>query len=108
MLRNIIAAYRAVFLIGCALALALVILFGLFMFVEADSSGQRWTAMGGILSGALFVIFVAGNFALSLENNDLLRQIVENTAQDKGGEINQTYRDALRYSSSTGRREPTI
>lgn len=108
MLRNIIAVYKAVFLIGCTLMLISVLLLGLFIFIEADTSDKRWAGIGTMLSGIIFFVMLAGNFALILENNELLRKIVANTAQDHEGEKGQSYRRSLRQHPSVARREPTI
>jgi hypothetical protein len=108
MLRNIIAVYKAVFLIGWTLMLISVLLFGLFIFIEADTADKRWTGIGTMLSGIIFFVMLAGNFALILENNDLLRKIAANTAKDHEGETSRSYRSELKQRPSAVRREPTI
>ena len=77
MLRTIITLYKAVFLFWCGFLLLGTLLLGFFIMVEGATPEQRWSGVGMMVSGGMFAIILAGNFALMLENNELLRRIAE-------------------------------
>lgn len=75
MLRTIISLYKVTFLIICGLMLMTAILFGFGIMIEGQTSSERWEGVSLMFFGSLFVLMVAGNFALVIENNELLRLI---------------------------------
>lgn len=109
MLGKIIALYKAVFLVWCALLLVTVTVLGLIMIIEGATPAERRSGFGVLIGGAVFVLFIAGNFALVLENNELLRRIANSLeGQNQQDQPERQQSSARRSNSGFTRREPII
>jgi hypothetical protein len=102
MLRTIISLYKAVFLITCALMLATALVLGFYIMIEGRTPSDRWGGVSLMVGGSLFVLALAGNFALVLENNELLRRLVEQ------GERGQSLANRDRPIRPEQRSEPVL
>ncbi|QYZ68834.1 hypothetical protein [Neotabrizicola shimadae] len=109
MLRKIISLYKAVFLIMCGLMLASALGFGFYGMIEGQTSRHRWDGVSLMVGGALFVLMLAGNFALVLENNELLRRIAEQGEREQHpSQTQRPNRPEQRSEPMLRRREPTL
>jgi hypothetical protein len=108
MLRKIISLYKAVFLITCSLMLAGALILGFFAIVGGHTPSQRWEGVGLMHGGSLFVLALAGNFALVLQNNELLRRIAkEGEKANQPGPSEGSKRLKQRAEPIFQRKEPT-
>lgn len=108
MLRKIITAYKAAFLVQCVLLLAGALILGLALMIVGESPQDRWTGFCIMLGGALFVLMLAGNVALILENNELLRRIADQVDRDEGALMRSDRQPVKRPVQAYERREPTL
>lgn len=109
MLRTIISLYKAVFLILCALVAATFLGFGFYEMIEGPTPKARWDGVSLMVFGTIFVVVMAGNFALVIENNELLRRIAEQTAREQPqGQLERAKLLEQRAEPRVQRREPTL
>lgn len=109
MLGKIIVLYKAVFLVWCALLLVIVLGLGIVLIIEGATPDERRSGFGVLIGGSVFVLFVAGNFALVLENNELLRRIAKSLEGQNQQDLTERQQSSVRRTSSGfTRREPTI
>lgn len=109
MLRMIISLYKAAFLILCGLLVAAALITGFYEMVEGQTSRDRWGGVSLMVAGPLFVLMMAGNFALVLENNALLRRIAEQGERGQSSDSRErTNRPEQRSEPLMKRREPTV
>lgn len=107
MLRNIIYLYKTIFLLLLALMLAGAIILGFMGMINGQTTNDRWLAFAFMIFATLFVLLVAGNLALVLENNELLRRIVDQGENGRAS-VGTESAGGIRAESKLKRQEPTL
>jgi Kef-type K+ transport system membrane component KefB len=73
----IIAIYKTAFLVSCIVALACILVLGFLAVMNGMTPQDRWSSLSFMIGGLVSIIVLAGNLALQIENNELLRTIAE-------------------------------
>lgn len=110
MLRKIIAAYQAAFFSACVLLLTSALVGGFALMITGYTLEERWGGVSMMLVGSLIALVSAGNAALRLENNELLRRIVDRLepCTTKLEPESADRRSMKRVDQGFQRREPTL
>lgn len=108
MLRNIVATYKAVFLVFCALLLGGSLILGFGIMIWGQTVQERWSGVGVMVGGSFFALMLVGNLALILENNELLRRIADLLSGSDETAIQKRTLNTSPPSQSFQRREPTL
>ncbi len=108
MLRKIIAAYKTVFLLSCAIMFGGSIVLGFTVVMWGQTVQERWSGIGIMVGGAFFALMLVGNLALILENNELLRRVADRLGDADDLVPSKVSKNVNRSSQPVQRREPTL